>query len=385
LLYPDSLYSENVFFLNDYGKFFDSTDFYKWEYPEIKAYCLDDSERYLYTIYTHKYTDTVWTTPYIEFDLIHSFRSLLYRVDTTGWVVTHKDTLQNDGDLYWYDNIDTLRDLRNVPNTNLIQMFCQERYGATRFRYLNKGDLSFVSEIVLPDSTDEWENRVYDYAVSKSGNYLYVRLNNRHWYVYDIQTGNLKQSIDKRYFTILTTANDSIILTKARYSKGNITNDTIVVWNIFDDVVLDEITDRGDSLVHPTAYGINNDGTRLLTKYYNKKRNRTVLMMLNTDIFSSVQPEADEPIPLIYPNPGTDEVRIDLTNHTLKDVVESVRVFDIQGVEVLKPTTPSLRDTPPYQGGESITIDVSSLPNGEYIIVIEGRERKISRKLIINR
>jgi len=371
LLYPDSLYSENVFFDDDYGTFFDSTDFDKWEFPEIKAYCLDDSERYLYVIYTQKYTDTVSTWPYNDFDLLHSYRSLLYRIDTSGWVITHKDTLQNDGDLYWYDNKDTLRGLMNVPNTNLIQMFCEEPYGATRFRYLNKNDLSFVSEIVLPDSTDDWENRVYDYAVSKSGKYLYLSLSNDNWYVYEIQTGNLKQSLHKRYFTILPTANDSIIITKASYSHGSITNDTIVVWNIFNDVVLDEITDRGDSLVVPGACGIIDDGTRLLTVYYNQKRNRTVLMMLNTDIYSSVEPEEKEPTPLLFPNPATGEVNINIPPSNKRGTgAVSVKIYDVLGIE----QHVSFTATPLSEG--NLRLDVSSLPAGVYFVRVGGQVLK---------
>jgi hypothetical protein len=36
----------------------------------------------------------------------------------------------------------------------------------------------------------------------------------------------------------------------------------------------------------------------------------------------------------------------------------------------LKATTPSLRDTPPYQGGESVRIDVSGLSPGVYFVKI---------------
>jgi hypothetical protein len=111
---------------------------------------------------------------------------------------------------------------------------------------------------------------------------------------------------------------------------------------------------------------------------------RTSLLRARWTPVTSVEEESEEPeLMLVYPNPGTDEVWIDLTNHTLKFVVESVRVYDVLGKKYMDSR---------LRGNDNILLDddniklfVNDLPNGEYIIVIEGRERKISRKLIINR
>jgi hypothetical protein len=59
----------------------------------------------------------------------------------------------------------------------------------------------------------------------------------------------------------------------------------------------------------------------------------------------------------IYPNPTTGEVNID-TEDTL---IKGIKIYDANGAEV---TAPSLRDTPPYQGGEKVQFNVSNLPSG---------------------
>jgi hypothetical protein len=42
-------------------------------------------------------------------------------------------------------------------------------------------------------------------------------------------------------------------------------------------------------------------------------------------------------------------------------------------------TTPSLRDTPPYQGGEKVRIDVSHLSPGVYFVCVGDVVRKFAK------
>jgi WD40 repeat protein len=78
----------------------------------------------------------------------------------------------------------------------------------------------------------------------------------------------------------------------------------------------------------------------------------------------------------IYPNPATLEVSIK-TDDTL---IKGISIFNCKGVEVSTPSV--LRTDTPQEG--NLKIDVSYLPNGEYFIVLEGREKQ-TYKLIINK
>jgi len=75
---------------------------------------------------------------------------------------------------------------------------------------------------------------------------------------------------------------------------------------------------------------------------------------------------------VIAPNPATDYIEINFPPlvRGLGDVARVVSVYNLLGVEVLKTTTPSLGDTPPYQGGESIRIDISGLSPGVYFVLV---------------
>jgi hypothetical protein len=74
----------------------------------------------------------------------------------------------------------------------------------------------------------------------------------------------------------------------------------------------------------------------------------------------------------ISPNPVADYIEIVLDNHTLKDVVSDVRIFDILGIEQ---STPNL--TPTLSKGEGVLrLDVSSLSPGVYFVRIGNEVRK---------
>ena len=52
------------------------------------------------------------------------------------------------------------------------------------------------------------------------------------------------------------------------------------------------------------------------------------------------------------------------------------RIFDMLGMEI---TTPSLSDTPPYQGGEIVRLDISNLSPGIYFVLIDGKFAKFAK------
>jgi len=75
---------------------------------------------------------------------------------------------------------------------------------------------------------------------------------------------------------------------------------------------------------------------------------------------------------IITPNPAIDYIEINLNNHTLKGVVEIVRVFDLLGVSVI--TSPP---APLHSGeGSKVRLDVSHLPPGVYFVQIGSRVQR---------
>jgi hypothetical protein len=102
-----------------------------------------------------------------------------------------------------------------------------------------------------------------------------------------------------------------------------------------------------------------------------------------TNVFSCIKNNLGTSVPIpqikgtIYPNPATGEVSIE----TEDTMINGIRIYNSMGAEV---TSPSLRDTPPYQGGEKVQFNVSNLLSGEYFIVLEGKVNQ-TYKLIINK
>lgn len=69
---------------------------------------------------------------------------------------------------------------------------------------------------------------------------------------------------------------------------------------------------------------------------------------------------------IVSPNPASEYIKI-------SGVTGEIKVFDLLGIEVLKVTAPSLRDTPPNEGGESVRVDVSFLMPGVYFVRMNSR------------
>jgi hypothetical protein len=75
----------------------------------------------------------------------------------------------------------------------------------------------------------------------------------------------------------------------------------------------------------------------------------------------------------ISPNPAFDFIEISVRANGRSPLQCDVRIFDVLG-EIQ--TTPSLRDTPPWKGGEIVKIDVSGLAPGMYFVRIGDKVKK---------
>jgi hypothetical protein len=75
----------------------------------------------------------------------------------------------------------------------------------------------------------------------------------------------------------------------------------------------------------------------------------------------------------ISPNPAYDFINVFVGAGSEPALTGDVKIYNLLG-EIL--TTPSLRDTPPWKGGEKVRIDVSGLPPGMYFVGIADRFSK---------
>jgi photosystem II stability/assembly factor-like uncharacterized protein len=67
----------------------------------------------------------------------------------------------------------------------------------------------------------------------------------------------------------------------------------------------------------------------------------------------------------IFPNPASDFIEISVGANGRSPLQSDVKIYNVLG-EIQ--TTPSLRDTPPWKGGEKVRIDVSGLAPGMYFV-----------------
>ena len=118
-------------------------------------------------------------------------------------------------------------------------------------------------------------------------------------------------------------------------------------------------------IVNFEGYLVSNDSKFIFLQYtYN-------LIMLNAkyETTSVNNPDNEEPL-LISPNPSSDFIEISVGAGSKPALTNDVRIYNIFGQIQ---TTPSLRDTPPYQGGEKVRINVSGLAPGMYFVRIGDR------------
>jgi hypothetical protein len=75
----------------------------------------------------------------------------------------------------------------------------------------------------------------------------------------------------------------------------------------------------------------------------------------------------------IYPNPSSDFIEIPVGANGRSPLQSDIKIYNMFG-QIL--TTPSLRDTPPWKGGEKVKIDVTDLAPGMYFVRIGDRVGK---------
>ena len=119
-------------------------------------------------------------------------------------------------------------------------------------------------------------------------------------------------------------------------------------------------------------------GLRPLTTYFWKVlslRNDTILgssitWTFKTKSILSVDDLTSSKTFIINPNPASDFIEISIPPSESGLGSAALVVYDVFGQIQ---TTPSLRDTPPYQGGEKVRINVSGLAPGMYFVRIGDR------------
>ena len=113
----------------------------------------------------------------------------------------------------------------------------------------------------------------------------------------------------------------------------------------------------------------NNIDSLFLSSYYD----RWLIEEMFVDVDEKIKSEI-----FLTPNPASDYIEISVGAQ--RAVPDNIAIFDILGVEVTTPqwASPLLRnrDTPPYQGGEIVRLDVSYLTPGVYFVRVGDVVRK---------
>jgi hypothetical protein len=159
------------------------------------------------------------------------------------------------------------------------------------------------------------------------------------------------------------------------------------------------ITDKGNNNLETKESYLNQwylNGEYIVgeTKFYLKAKQSGIYQVIAVDT-NGCKSELSDPfdftvgvddfsvVKLIIPNPATDYIEISGSSVILSEeksrngvetsVAHPVLIFDLLGIEI---TTPALRATPPYQGGEKVRIDVSGLLPGIYFVRVGDEVRK---------
>jgi WD40 repeat protein len=281
-----------------------------------------------------------------------------------------------------------------------------------------------VGKLTSPAEDTLWYK---DIAISKDGKYLAAITESKSYIkVWDLNTrqkirdfkvcdkiSTYSGSPDQITFSQINT--DNIYFSGTFPQTKDYYYDGIMIYNIAQNKITDSTFAVGDKSVFGGRFCLFDNETRIIITRMNKiivmnniskdweqqinkdtisggqifwgfqRYSNTIKIILGfgNSSFSCIKNNLGTSVPIpqtegtVFPNPTTGEVNIE-TEDTL---IKGIKIYDANGAEV---TSPSLRDTPPYQGGEKVQFNVSNLPSGEYFIVLEGKVKQ-TYKLIINK
>jgi photosystem II stability/assembly factor-like uncharacterized protein len=130
-------------------------------------------------------------------------------------------------------------------------------------------------------------------------------------------------------------------------------------------------TDNGTTWIEKNS-GITDTSVTLLAvndKYIFAETEKGILRAKLNDMITNINESAEE-IFNISPNPASDFIEISYPPLERGSGGVTFKIYNIYGQIT---TTPSLRDTPPWKGGEKVRIDISPLAPGMYFIRIGGK------------
>jgi hypothetical protein len=264
-----------------------------------------------------------------------------------------------------------------TTNNVLIRFFRKHKIYSTVevvYRQFNATTLDSVSEFVYDQ--EKWGT---ERAMKLSYNGKYLALGTTRgesmlgWIIiYDLTTNSIykrflerdSSEVGQEIQLIAFSRNDSFLVTTGGYNYLSKTR----TWDFHNSTLIHTYETEytaGESI------DVSPDNTKIIAPALG----RTSLLRARwTPVTSTDEPNEDSETMILYPNPAKNYIEI-LSPPLERGSggVASVYIFDVLGMEI---TTPSLRDTPPYQGGEKVRIDVSHLSPGVYFVRVGNMVRK---------
>ena len=245
-------------------------------------------------------------------------------------------------------------------NTVLVRFYDDKTY-----RQYDAATLDSVSQFIYDEEKYGYVN---EHKISYNGKYLGMGTSsgesNLGWIIiYDLTNNSIYNNFLERDSTeyssinrIAFSRNDSFLVSTSDMLRESRTK----IWNF-----------HAGTLIH--TYDFDYTAARSIdvspdnTKIIAPNGRRTSLLRARWTPVTSVEEESEAPeLMLVYPNPGTDEVRIYIPplERGLGGMAPVVRVYDVLGVCVI--TSPP---APLHSGeGSKVRLDVSHLPPGVYFV-----------------
>jgi len=247
-----------------------------------------------------------------------------------------------------------------IPDNNTILVKFDDRI---TYHQYNANTLELESQFIYDEEKYGWVN---EQKISYNGKYLGMGTTDGEsklgWIIiYDLTTNSI---YNKFLDTDSSTSDGSELIAFSRNDSFLVamggTPPKIKTWNFHTGTLIHAYD---EDYWAQWSLDVSPDNTKIIAS----SLKITSLLRARWTPVTSVEEEKDEPeMMLVYPNPGTDEVRINLTDHSLKGVVESVRVFNVLGIE-----HPATSWHPSKEG--NIRLDVSYLSPGVYFVQVGDR------------